>query len=55
MSIECGLFVEIAPIAFVDPFEMPSRSIGQLRGNRNFVGRVVLKIIGNIVLKPRVS
>ncbi|KAF3593952.1 hypothetical protein DY000_02020530 [Brassica cretica] len=51
MSIGCGLFVEITPVAYVDPFEMPSRSIGQLCGNRTFVGRAVLKIIRNIVLK----
>ena len=55
MSIECEQFVEIVHVASVDPFEMPSRSIGQLCGNRTFVGRAVLKIIRNIVLKPRVS
>ncbi|KAH0898808.1 hypothetical protein HID58_048376 [Brassica napus] len=34
--------VEIAPVASVEPFGIPSKSIGQLRGNRTFVGRVVL-------------
>ena len=33
--------VEIAPIASVAPFGIPSRSIGQLLGNRTFVGHVV--------------
>ena len=37
--------VEIAPVDSVDPFVMPSRSIGQLRGNRTFVGRVVLRFL----------
>ncbi|KAF3574182.1 hypothetical protein F2Q69_00059706 [Brassica cretica] len=55
MSIECEQFVEIVHVASVDPFEMPSRSIGQLCGNRTLVGRVLLKIIGNIFLKPRAS
>ena len=38
--------VEIAPVASVDPFEMPSRSIGQILGSRTFLGRVVLKLSG---------
>ncbi|KAF3532187.1 hypothetical protein DY000_02039494 [Brassica cretica] len=37
--------VEIAPVACVEPFGIPSRSIGQLRGNRTFVGRVVLQFL----------
>ncbi|KAH0859000.1 hypothetical protein HID58_087261, partial [Brassica napus] len=37
--------VEIAPVDSVDPFVMPSRSIGQLRGNRTFVGHVVLRFL----------
>ncbi|KAF2567837.1 hypothetical protein F2Q68_00025292 [Brassica cretica] len=45
MLIGCGLFVEITPVAYVDPFEMPSRSIRQLRGNRTLVGRVVRKFL----------
>ncbi|KAG2282785.1 hypothetical protein Bca52824_054005 [Brassica carinata] len=36
---------EIAPVASVEPFGIPSRSIGQLRGNRTFVGRVVLQFL----------
>ena len=35
--------VEIAPVASVEPFGIPSRSIGQLRGYRTFVGCVVLQ------------
>ncbi|KAF3540226.1 hypothetical protein F2Q69_00022845 [Brassica cretica] len=37
--------VEIAPVASVEPFGIPSKSIGQLRGNRTFVGRVVLQFL----------
>ncbi|KAF2589039.1 hypothetical protein F2Q70_00038348 [Brassica cretica] len=37
--------VEIAPVASVEPFVIPSRSIRQLRGNRTFVGRVVLPFL----------
>ena len=45
MLIGCGLFVEITPVAYVDPFEMPSRSIIQPRGNRTLVERVVRKFL----------
>ena len=37
--------VEITPVASVGPFGIPSRSIGQLRGNRTFVGCVVLQFL----------
>ncbi|KAH0898848.1 hypothetical protein HID58_048416 [Brassica napus] len=37
--------VEIAHVASLEPFGIPSRSIGQLRGNRTFVGRVVLQFL----------
>ncbi|KAH0898387.1 hypothetical protein HID58_047955 [Brassica napus] len=37
--------VEIAPVSSVDPFVMSSRSIGQLRGNKTFVGCVVLQFM----------
>ncbi|KAF2570092.1 hypothetical protein F2Q70_00003872 [Brassica cretica] len=37
--------VEIAPVVSMEPFVIPLRSIGQLRGNRTFVGRVVLQFL----------
>ncbi|KAH0898749.1 hypothetical protein HID58_048317 [Brassica napus] len=37
--------VEIAPVASVEPFGISSRSIGQLRGNRTFVGSVLQQFL----------
>ena len=37
--------VEIVPVASVEPFIIPSRYIGHLRGNRTFLGRVVLQFL----------
>ncbi|KAH0898841.1 hypothetical protein HID58_048409 [Brassica napus] len=37
--------VEIAHVASVEPFEIHSRSIGQLRGNRTCVGCGVLQFL----------
>ena len=37
--------VEIAPVVSMEPFVIPLRSIGQFRGNRTFVRRVVLQFL----------